>query len=204
MKIKRALIALGAFAVFTLGVGAVAYNTGVLVSEADVQTAPLAPNLIKPATGADTGTTTQTLIINQPPSQTTGNANNSAASTTNNSSAASQQPSTTTTNNSTSSQGASLGTISEAPKISFAQEFVNNSFKSLQQILTVGVPQLLINFAGLVLLVMFLINSVKWLFAAGNDQATTDAKQGLLFTGIGFVVVMLAYAIVRLGSQIFQ
>ncbi len=168
---KRFLIGLGIFGVFVTGVSAIAYSTGLLVSEAS--------SIEGIGDLKDAGST-----LPLPSGDTVSN------------------PLSTNTQ-SNGSQSAQLGTIKEAEKVTL-QRFFNENFASLDQILTVGVPQLLIYFAGLVLLVMFIINAVKWLFAAGNDQGTTDAKQGLLFTGIGFVVVIMAYAIIRLAKQIFQ
>ncbi|MEK7184232.1 MAG: hypothetical protein AAB701_01795 [Patescibacteria group bacterium] len=188
---KRFWIGLGAFAAFVVGVGFVAYGTGLLVSEANV--IDLSKSIEGP--GGITGIPDQTsTVFTTPGSSTqTGAPTEAGAGASGGSGGGS----------SNSANCGSGGTIEACP-VEFKETFFSENFADLNTILTVGVPQLLINFSGLVFLIMLLIYGQKFLWNAGNEQGTAEAKQGLLFAGIGFAITILAYAIVFFASQIFK
>ena len=187
---KRFWIGLGAFAAFVVGVGFVAYGTGLLVSEADV--IDLSKSIEGP--GGITGIPGPTGTVTTTP----GSSTQTGAPT-----EAGAGASGGSGGGSSNSANCGSGSAIEACPVEFKKTFFSENFADLNTILTVGVPQLLINFSGLVFLIL-LIYGQKFLWNAGNEQATADAKQGLLFAGIGFAITILAYAIVFFASQIFK
>jgi len=70
-------------------------------------------------------------------------------------------------------------------------------FDSLNQLISEGIPGFLITFVGLVGLIFFFINAFRYLISAGNDEATTEAKRGMLYAVIGLVIALSAYLIVK-------
>lgn len=103
----------------------------------------------------------------------------------------------------TKTKGKTLNPIKEAPAVQL-KSFLQDNFASVDSILRIGIPRLLVSFAGLVTLIIFLINAVKFLFGAGNEKSTTEAKQGMAFAGIGFGIVIAAYLIVSFAASIFK
>jgi len=49
---------------------------------------------------------------------------------------------------------------------------------------------------GLLAVLMLIIGGFRYLTAAGNEEATTKAKNTIIYALIGIVIVILAYAIV--------
>lgn len=208
MNLKRFWIATGALATFVVGVSLVAYGTGKFVSEAS------------PAGFTDTGTKSVELKVDPVPTQNSvvgsgvglnpgvtdinGNPLSTTPAPTATTTPASTSPANTPAS-SASFTGKSLSAVGTAPAVDLSKSnFLQKNFASVDNILQIGIPRLLISLAGLIALVMFLINAAKYLFNAGNEQGTEEAKKGLQFTAIGLVIVVLAYLAVSLGASIFK
>jgi hypothetical protein len=99
--------------------------------------------------------------------------------------------------------GGTTGTVATAPEVKLTN-YLKPKFATFQQLLQVGIPNLLISFAGLVALFFLLINGVRYLFASGNEKVTDEAKKGLTFAAIGLAVVVFAYLAVNLISGLFS
>ncbi len=177
MNWKRVGIATGALSVFVLGVGFTAYVTGSFVSQADEITGFDFSSTGTTATGTEaTGAITN---ANGSPVQTGSAANNTSGAT------------------------GTTGTINTVDPVNITSRLGGN-FATLEAILSIGVPRLLISLAGLVMMVMFFVNAIKFLFNAGNQSGVAEAKAGMLNTGIGFVIVIAAYMIVTLISNVYK
>ncbi len=70
--------------------------------------------------------------------------------------------------------------------------------ESLEALILIEFPRFLIAVAGVVALVFFLMNAMKYLMNAGNESATGEAKQGMVYAGIGLALVVLAFAAISL------
>ncbi len=193
MNWKRVGIAGGALATFVVGVSIVAYTTGSFVSQADEVTGI-------DTSSSDTFSPTSDLTgvpVESPSSSATSAAATGSVVNLNGS------PLQTSSASSQATGSGQLGAIKPADPIKITSQ-IGKSFSSLDDILKIGVPKLLINLAGLVMMVMFFINAIKLLFNAGNESGVKDAKVGMLNAGIGFAIVLLAYAIVAFINGIFK
>jgi len=99
----------------------------------------------------------------------------------------------TNSNDSTQSRPAGVEQITLTP-------FITAS--SLEDLIVIEIPRFLIAVGGVVGLIFFLINAMKYLVNAGNEAATSAAKQGMIFAGIGLAVVVFAFAIVSVLKNI--
>ncbi|MBI4022834.1 hypothetical protein HY375_01570 [Candidatus Berkelbacteria bacterium] len=72
---------------------------------------------------------------------------------------------------------------------------------TLVEFFTKGVPDFLLGFAGLIALVMLLIGGLWYLFNAGNSDATGQARNTMLWSLIGLLVVLLSYAALNFIRQ---
>lgn len=104
---------------------------------------------------------------------------------------------------STTSVGQGVGKVGTIEPIELPNS-AGGRFGSLDAILTQGIPELLIQFVGLLALVYFLLNGWKYLSSSANEQGVNDAKQGLLYAGVGLVLALLSYAIVALLNGYFR
>lgn len=81
-----------------------------------------------------------------------------------------------------------------------------NPFKatSIQEIILKTIPTFLLGFVGLIAIVVFFINALRYIFSAGNADATDEAKTGMLYAAIGAIVVVLSYTIINEASQLLS
>ncbi|MBI4032708.1 hypothetical protein HY374_03315 [Candidatus Berkelbacteria bacterium] len=81
---------------------------------------------------------------------------------------------------------------------------LENFFKadSLQEVVLKTIPNFLLAFVGLVAMAVFLVNALRYVFSAGNADATNEAKAGMLYAAIGVAVVVLAYGIINTVRQL--
>lgn len=56
---------------------------------------------------------------------------------------------------------------------------------------------------GLIAVLMLIINGVKYMTAAGNDEQATAAKTGIQWSVVGIMLIVLAYVIVRALATFF-
>jgi len=189
MNLRRFWISVGAITTFVVGVSLVAYATGKFTSEAAVPIVPAIDQSIE-GPGGITGQQSQGGVA----------VFDTMAAATNNISANSGIGGAA---NSGAAGGAAQGNLEAADPV-IPKNFLNDNFASLDKILKVGIPQLLVTFAGLITLVVFLINAVKYLFSAGTDEKTDEAKKGMTYAVIGQGVVVSAYFVVSLAASIFK
>lgn len=57
--------------------------------------------------------------------------------------------------------------------------------------------------AGVIALLMIIINGFRYMLSAGNDEQAENAKQGLQWAVIGLCLIALAYVIVAAVGQLF-
>lgn len=67
---------------------------------------------------------------------------------------------------------------------------------SIQQIIG-KVIQALLGLTGLIALVMFITGGLRWMLAAGNQEAVSKAKKTITWAVLGLVMVFASYAIVN-------
>lgn len=232
MNLRKFWIGTGAITTFVVGVSLVAYATGKFTSEASplttlsetqntintqgtaVQNAfsatqsatntsvnPNTPGSSAAEATGQTSSVSTTLPASDALNSGVGTATNTQTSTT----TGTTTPAPNAANAKTAAPAAAktLTTIKTAEPVEL-QNFLQKNFLSVDSILRIGIPRLLVSFAGLVTLIIFLINAVKFLFGAGNEKATTEAKQGMAFAGIGFAIVIFAYLIVSFAASIFK
>ena len=60
-----------------------------------------------------------------------------------------------------------------------------------------GVIQVLLFIVGVAAVVMLIIGAIRFVASGGDSQATTAAKNTVIYAIIGIIVAVLAYAIVR-------
>jgi hypothetical protein len=58
--------------------------------------------------------------------------------------------------------------------------------------------------AGVIAMLMIVINGFRYMMAGGNDEQTESAKQGLQWAVIGLCVIALGYVIVVATSKLFE
>ncbi|MCD4705797.1 hypothetical protein K8R61_01825 [bacterium] len=58
-----------------------------------------------------------------------------------------------------------------------------------------GFIKIFLTFLGIVFLILIMYGGFLWMTAEGNEQQVTKAKQTIINSTIGIVIVMLAYAI---------
>lgn len=92
------------------------------------------------------------------------------------------------------------------PKIVFAQEvnnlmlnFINNTplitNPDIVQI-TLNAVRYLLNFIGVVALVMIILGGFAWMTAMGNEEKVQKAKKIIISGLTGLIIILLSYAIV--------
>lgn len=71
-------------------------------------------------------------------------------------------------------------------------------FNTIEDFVFQNLPQFLISVLAPITLVFFFINAYQYLIGAASENAVTDAKRGMLFTGIGLAIILLSYSIIAL------
>lgn len=194
MNLRKFWIGAGAITTFVVGVSFVAYATGKFTSEASsIEGIPLDGGNAVPSDTPAAG-------VNAAPISAGINTGSNGSGVGIGAGTALPASNAKTP---TATPAKALTTVQSAPPVEL-QNFLQTNFASVDSILRIGIPRLLVSFAGLVTLIIFLINAVKFLFGAGNEKATTEAKQGMAFAGIGFAIVIFAYLIVSFAASIFK
>lgn len=70
------------------------------------------------------------------------------------------------------------------------------------KILTAFLPIILI-LAGFVTVIVIVVSGVQFITSGGNPEAAAAAKNRLLFALIGFIVIILSYAILQIVNRLF-
>lgn len=75
---------------------------------------------------------------------------------------------------------------------------------SLSILIIRDIPNFLLSFIGLICLVFFLINGLRYLLGAGVTESTTEAKNGMLAAALGLVVTLTAFGVVTLINNFIK
>lgn len=102
---------------------------------------------------------------------------------------------------------AAFGSTMFATKVFAQTSQLENSVNSVQQGANVGgttlteyislIINILLGIIGVVAVIMLIIGGFRYVLSAGNEKATSGAKDTILFAIIGIVVAVLAFAIVN-------
>lgn len=92
------------------------------------------------------------------------------------------------------------------PAAAMAQNLVPNSIGPINNI--VQVVQAIIRFilllAFVIAFVMLLIGGIRWILAGGDEKSVEKARNTITAALIGLVVVLVAYALIRLVEAFFN
>ncbi|GDX62939.1 hypothetical protein LBMAG34_4730 [Candidatus Saccharibacteria bacterium] len=102
---------------------------------------------------------------------------------------------------------AAFGSTMFATKVFAQTSQLENSVNSVQKGANVGgttlteyislIINILLGIIGVVAVIMLIIGGFRYVLSAGNEKATSGAKDTILFAIIGIVVAVLAFAIVN-------
>lgn len=73
---------------------------------------------------------------------------------------------------------------------------------SIEDVILKTIPNILLSLVGLVAMGYFLVNALRYIFSAGNSDATAEAKTGMIYAAIGIAVVVLSYGIIRTLAEL--
>jgi len=100
------------------------------------------------------------------------------------------------------------GTLSLAmPVAVFAQEnVVPQTIRPVNNAITIvrGIVQFILVVAFIAAFVFLLIGGVRWILAGGDEKAVAGARGTITAALIGLVIVLVAYAIIRLVEIFFN
>ena len=94
-----------------------------------------------------------------------------------------------------------------APTVALAQtNVVPSNIAGINNLLTVvrGIIRFILVVAFIVAFVMLLIGGVRWILAGGDEKAVGSARNTITAALIGLVIVLVAYAIIRLVEVFFN
>jgi len=96
--------------------------------------------------------------------------------------------------NALAATGDVIGGLDEtAGKITaFQGQVIDNSFIQTQTGRIIGV---VLSFVGVIFLIMMIYSGIMWMTASGNDQQVQKAKDLLINSVIGIIIIFAAYAI---------
>jgi cbb3-type cytochrome oxidase subunit 3 len=64
--------------------------------------------------------------------------------------------------------------------------------------------EIILSFLGMIFVVLILISGVNWMTAHGNEEKVTKAKDAILNLVIGLILVLAAFAITYMISNVFS
>lgn len=70
------------------------------------------------------------------------------------------------------------------------------------KLLTDIIP-IILGFAGFITVIVIVISGIQFITSSGNPEAAGAAKNRLTFAIIGFVVILLAFAILQIINSVF-
>ena len=94
-----------------------------------------------------------------------------------------------------------------APTIALAQtNVVPSNIAGINNLLVVvrGIIRFILVVAFIVAFVMLLVGGVRWILAGGDEKAVGSARNTITAALIGLVIVLVAYAIIRLVEVFFN
>lgn len=101
-----------------------------------------------------------------------------------------------------------LGTVSLAiPQVALAQtNLVPNTIRGIDNIVNVlrGVIQFILVVAFVLAFVLLLVGGIRWITAGGDEKGVAGARNTITAALIGLVIVLVAYALIRLVEIFFN
>lgn len=93
-----------------------------------------------------------------------------------------------------------------APSLAMAQELVPTNIIGINNIVLIvqAVIRFILVVAFVIAFVMLLIGGVRWILAGGDEKAVASARSTITAALIGLVIVLVAYAIIRLVEIFFN
>lgn len=92
-----------------------------------------------------------------------------------------------------------------APTAASAQQLVPNEIKGIDNIVAVvrAIIQFILVVAFVLAFIMLLIGGIRWITAGGDEKAVGSARNMITAALIGLVVVLVAYALIKLVETFF-
>lgn len=91
------------------------------------------------------------------------------------------------------------------PAVALAAEIVPPDLKRTSDILAVvqAIIKFILLIAFVIAFIMLLIGGIRWILAGGDEKAVAGARNTITAALIGLVIVLVAYAIIRLVETFF-
>ena len=61
----------------------------------------------------------------------------------------------------------------------------------------VGIVNVLLNFLGLIALIVILIGGFRWMLSGGNEEKVAGARQSIIAGIIGLIIILSAFALIQ-------
>lgn len=92
-----------------------------------------------------------------------------------------------------------------APAAAFAQVLVPTELSKTPNLINViqAIIRFVLIFAFVVAFVMLLIGGIRWIMAGGDEKAVEKARNTITAALIGLVIILVAYAIIRVVESFF-
>lgn len=92
-----------------------------------------------------------------------------------------------------------------APTAASAQQLVPNEIKGIDNIVAVvrAIIQFILVIAFVLAFIMLLIGGIRWITAGGDEKAVGSARNMITAALIGLVIVLVAYALIKLVETFF-
>lgn len=92
-----------------------------------------------------------------------------------------------------------------APAAAFAQTLVPSELTKTPNLINViqAIIRFVLIFAFVVAFVMLLIGGIRWIMAGGDEKAVEKARNTITAALIGLVIILVAYAIIRVVETFF-
>src|SRR3989344_4955784 len=93
-----------------------------------------------------------------------------------------------------------------APAAAFAQVLVPTELSKTPNLINViqALIRFVLIFAFVVAFVMLLIGGIRWIMAGGDEKAVEKARNTITAALIGLVVILVAYALIRIVELFFN
>lgn len=91
------------------------------------------------------------------------------------------------------------------PTAASAQQLVPNEIKGIDNIVAVvrAIIQFILVIAFVLAFIMLLIGGIRWITAGGDEKAVGSARNMITAALIGLVIVLVAYALIKLVETFF-
>lgn len=93
-----------------------------------------------------------------------------------------------------------------APATALAQNLVPSTIAPINNIVVVvkGIIQFILIVAFVIAFIMLIIGGLRWILAGGDEKSVEKARNTITAALIGLVIVLVAYAIIRIVEVFFN